>query len=73
MEKPDIPTIAAGLTPAMKAAVMGRYEWPDWCEAEDGEAELYRLGIWNPRPKWGEKAITALGLAVREYLKEKER
>jgi hypothetical protein len=60
--------IAAGLSEAQKAAVCGRYAWASLLDEWNGEKELYRLGLWNPKPKHGEKAITPLGLAVRKVL-----
>ena len=67
----DPHTIAKGLTKAQREAVQGRFTWASIAEQEDGEA-LYRLGLWNPKPKYGQKAITPLGLAVRQALKEME-
>ncbi len=66
---PDIAEIAGKLTYAQAAAVRGVFAWATLTEQEDGEDVLYQLGIWNPRPKYGQKAITPLGLAVRDYLK----
>lgn len=62
--------VAAGLSYAQAAAVREVFAWQSPQDQETGEAELYRLGIWNPRPKHGEKAITAFGLAVRRILEE---
>ena len=64
--------IAAGLSEAQKAAVCGRYAWRNPQEEDAGEAELYRLGLWNPKPKYGEKAITPLGLRVRKILEREQ-
>lgn len=64
--------IIAGMTEAQRAAVCGCYAWASPADEDEGERELYRLGLWNPRPKWGERAITLLGLAVRARLMEEQ-
>lgn len=63
--------VAAMLTPAECDAVQGIYSYSSPWEEEEGDAKLYQLGIWNPRPKWGHSAITPLGLAVRAYLESR--
>jgi GH18 family chitinase len=67
----DPKEIAAKLTYAEAEALRGVFAWATAHEQEQGEATLYRLGLWNPRPKYGQKAITPLGLAVRAVLQEK--
>ena len=68
LSEQQIALIAGELTYAQAAAVRGEFAWATLTEQEESEAALYRLGIWNPRPKYGQKAITPLGLAVRDYL-----
>jgi hypothetical protein len=70
MSAPDIAQIARGLTYKQAAAVRGVFAWSNPAEQDKGEAELYRLGIWKPRPPYGQSALTPLGLAVRDYLKD---
>lgn len=41
--------VAKGLTYAQSAAVRGVFAWQSAIDQDEGEAELYRLGIWNPR------------------------
>jgi len=36
---------------------------------EDNEL-LYRLGLWNPKPKYGGGVITARGILVRAIVKK---
>ena len=62
--------IAAGLTGKQAAAVRSIYRWESPWEQEEGERELYALGIWNPRPKYGCSILTPLGLEVRRILQE---
>ena len=57
--------IAKGLTRAQKDALLGKYSWSSPMEQEDGERELYRLGIWGPHG-----GRSPLGLAVRRILQE---
>ena len=64
--------IAARLTEAQREAVCGRYAWQSPIDEEQGEVALYQLGLWNPRPKYGQKAITPLGLAVRKAIADGE-
>jgi hypothetical protein len=66
----EIERIAASLTYKQAAAVRGVFAWSNPAEQDEGEAELYRLGIWNPRPAYGKSAITPLGLAVRAHLEK---
>jgi len=40
--------IARSLTEAQKDALFGKYSWSSPWEQEEGERELYRLGIWGP-------------------------
>jgi hypothetical protein len=66
--------IADSLTLQQRDAICGRYSWASPIEEEEGEAVLYRLGLWNPKPKYGECIITPLGLqvrriSIRNYLK----
>ena len=61
--------IIAGLSEAQRDALLGKDSWASPWDEEEGEAELYRLGLWNPRPKYRENVITPLGLAVRQALK----
>jgi hypothetical protein len=68
----DVAEIARSLTHKESAALRGIFAWSTPQEQDRGEATLYRLGLWNPRPKYGQKAITPLGLAVRDYLKGQE-
>ena len=64
-----IEAVARGLTEAQRLALAGTFAWESPHEQDEGEAELYRLGLWNPKPKYGEKAITPLGIAVRNHIK----
>jgi hypothetical protein len=59
----------AGMLPYKQAAALrGIFAWDSPQEQDEGEGELYRLGLWNPRPKYGQKAITPLGLRVRDHI-----
>lgn len=60
--------IAKELNYAEVAAVRGIFAWATLWEQEDGEAKLYRLGIWNPKPKHRASKLTPLGLEVRAIL-----
>lgn len=40
--------IARGLTEAQRDALLGVYSWSSPWEQEEGERELYRLGLWGP-------------------------
>jgi hypothetical protein len=62
--------IALSLTLQLRDALCGRYSWNSPIEEEEGEAELYRLGLWNPKPKYGEGVITARGILVRAIVKK---
>jgi hypothetical protein len=62
--------ICAGLSAGQKDALRGIYSWSSPCDEDEGEAGLYRLGLWNPRPKYNEIAITPLGIAVRNMLEK---
>jgi hypothetical protein len=68
----DIPTIAAGLTKAARRSIMeGR---PDWCCSWNQQGHQYLTGRGLVEHRGGNcGALTALGLQVREYLKEQER
>lgn len=68
----DVRKIAGELNYAEAAALRGVFAWATLVEQERGEATLYRLGLWDAKPAYGEKAITPLGLAVRAYLKDQE-
>lgn len=65
---PDVAKIAGRLSEAQRQAVRGTFAWATFAEEMDGGNKLYELGIWNPNPKYGDQAITPLGLAVRAYL-----
>jgi hypothetical protein len=67
----DPAEIAKGLTYAEAEALRGVFAWATAHEQDQGEATLYRLGLWDARPKYGQKAITPLGLSVRAVLQEK--
>lgn len=69
----EIDRIVAGLSEAEAKAICGIYAWANPIDEDRGETRLCQLGLWNPRPKWGEKAITPLGLAVRNRLQENSR
>ena len=62
--------IALSLTLQQIDALCGCYSWNSPIEEEQGEAELYRLGLWNPKPKYGEGIITPLGKEVRAVIKK---
>ena len=62
--------IALTLTLQLRDALCGRYSWNSPIEQDEGEAELYRLGLWNPKPKYGESVITPLGLEVRAIIEK---
>lgn len=65
----QVAAIAKGLTKAQREAVCGRWGWQSPWAAEDGESELERLGLWNPRPVRLRLAVlTPLGLAVRAHI-----
>ena len=72
MTETDVAGIVKGLTPSMQDALHGVYSWSDPIEQEQGEAELYRLGLWSGEKDRRKGPITMLGLAVRAFL-EKER
>lgn len=59
----DAAEIAAGLTEAQKDALFGKFSWRDPFEQEEGEAELYRLGLWGPHGGRSDLAV-----AVRDHL-----
>lgn len=60
--------IAAKLTYKEAQALKGWFAWDCPMEQEQGERKLYQLGLWNPRPAYGEKIITPLGKSVCEVL-----
>lgn len=63
--------IAKGLTKAQADALCGRYSWTSIVDEQDGEAELYRLGLWKRgHLKRGEGIHTTLGIAVRAILEK---
>ena len=63
--------IAAGLSKAHKDALLGRWSWASPFEADLGENDFYRLGLWRTDYiKSGESILTPLGLAVRAVLAE---
>ena len=74
MSKPmtDVAEIARGLTKAQREAVMGRFGWNSPWAQESGEADLERLGIWNPRKLRWTQVLTPLGLAVRAHLTQEQ-
>ena len=55
----DARRVAAALTPEQRAAMLGRFQWAGSIEQDDGERELYRLGLWGPHG-----GNSPLGLAV---------
>jgi hypothetical protein len=74
--------IAAGLTAAHGAALFRRFEWQSQVEQEEGERDLWRLGLWhrvrthhrkpNGKKGWTERVEpTPLGLAVRAIIQSK--
>ena len=64
--------IAGQLTEAQRAAMCGRWAWPSPFDADIGEAELHRLGLWKWKTKRGESHFTPLGLAVRAILEKQD-
>lgn len=62
--------IADSLSQKVRDALCGRYSWESPIEEQEGEAVLYRLGLWNPKPKYGEGVITARGILVRAIVKK---
>lgn len=64
--------IAESLTPQQRDAICGRYSWASPMEEEQGEATLYRLGLWNVKPKYREGIITPLGKQVRAIIRKAE-
>jgi len=58
------------LSEGQRAAICGRYAWAGPMEEDEGERDLYRLGLWNPRPKYGEQVITPLGKQIRALIKK---
>jgi hypothetical protein len=56
--------VARGLSEAQKDALLGKFSWSTPMDQEDGEAELYHLGIWGPHG-----GRSPLGLEVRSILK----
>lgn len=69
----DAKEVAAGLTGKQAAAVRGIYRWESAWEQDEGEWQLYALGIWNPRPKYGQSILTPLGKEVRAILEQENR
>jgi len=65
----DAAEIASKLTKAHGAALFGRYEWASPWDQDDGERDLYRLGLWEDRRTYrGDIIVTPLGVAVRDLL-----
>ena len=64
--------IADSLSQKVRDALCGRYSWESPIEEQEGEAVLYRLGLWNPKPKYGEGVITARGILVRAIVLPKK-
>jgi hypothetical protein len=62
--------IALSLTLQQRDAICGRYSWASPIEEDEGEAVLYRLGLWNLKPKYGEGIITPLGKEVRNHIEK---
>jgi hypothetical protein len=62
--------IADSLSPKVRDALCGRYSWNSPIEQKEGEAELYRLGLWHQKPKYGEGVITARGILVRNHIEK---
>ena len=58
------------LSEGQRAAICGQYAWAGPMEEEEGERGLYQLGLWNPRPKYGEQVITPLGKQIRSLIKK---
>jgi len=56
------------LSEGQRAAICGRYAWTGPMEEDEGERGLYQLGLWNPRPKYGEQVITPLGKQIRAII-----
>lgn len=65
MTTPDVAELARGLTEAQRDALMGKFSWRDPIEQEQGEAQLYRLGLWGPHGGRSDLAI-----ALRAYLSQ---
>jgi hypothetical protein len=61
--------IADSLTPQQRDAICGYYSWTSPMDEEQGEATLYRLGLWNVKPKYREGIITPLGIQVRAIIR----
>ena len=64
----EIDRIVAGLNEAQRDALVGKFSWAGPVEQDEGERELYRLGLWGPH---GGNSDTAK--AVRDRIKENER
>ena len=62
--------IAAGLSYAEAAAVRGVYAWASPWDQYEGEARLYQLGIWTPKPKYRASILTPLGQQVHAILEK---
>lgn len=58
------------LSDGQRAAICGQYAWAGPMEEDEGECGLYQLGLWNPRPKYGEPFITPLGKQIRELIQK---
>ena len=63
----DAKAIAAQLSYEQQEALFGRFAWAGLMEQEDGERELYRLGLWGPHGGRSElaNAVRAEILAAR--------
>lgn len=70
MTEAEVAKVAAMLTGKQAAAVRGIFRWESPWEQEEGEDQLYALGIWNTRPKRREGILTPLGKALRAHLSE---
>lgn len=62
----DPAQIAASLSEGQRAALFGKFSWPGPMEQEEGERELYRLGLWGPHG-----GNSDLAKAVRHHLESK--
>ncbi len=62
--------IADSLTPQQRDAICGRYSWASPMEEDEGEAVLYRLGLWRNKPTWRQNILTPLGIEVRTIIRK---
>lgn len=70
VSRQDAIELLESLSEGQRAAVCGRYAWAGPMEEDEGERGLYRLGLWNPRPRYGEQLITPLGKQIRALILE---